>query len=69
MMRLLDRAVESTSSLSPAKRIGLAAWCRAGKIYIDLQDNHIAGTGQVCACTKADSVTLFEDFKYSLLTP
>src|SRR3546814_3618617 len=29
-----------------------------GKTYIDLQDSHISGTGQVGAWTKADSVTL-----------
>jgi hypothetical protein len=36
-----------------------------GKIYIDTQDNHIAGTGKVGVWTKADSVTLFDDFNYT----
>jgi hypothetical protein len=40
-----------------------------GKTYIDRQDSHIAGTGQIGVWTKADSVTLFDDFKYSLLAP
>ncbi|MFI4952130.1 MAG: hypothetical protein ACHP7M_03220 [Burkholderiales bacterium] len=33
-----------------------------GKQYIDLDDEHIAGPGAVGVWTKADSVTLFDDF-------
>jgi hypothetical protein len=35
-----------------------------GKPYIELDDDHIAGTGAVGVWTKADSVTLFDDFSY-----
>ncbi len=35
-----------------------------GKVYIDLQDAHIAGAGSVGVWTKADSVTAFDDFSY-----
>jgi len=35
-----------------------------GKAYIELDDNHIAGPGAVGVWTKADSVTLFDDFSY-----
>ena len=35
-----------------------------GKPYIELEDDHIAGTGAVGVWTKADSVTLFDDFSY-----
>jgi hypothetical protein len=35
-----------------------------GKLYIDLEDDHITGTGAVGVWTKADSVTLFDDFSY-----
>src|SRR5690348_14085592 len=35
-----------------------------GKTYIELDDSHIAGAGQVGVWTKADSVTLFEAFSY-----
>ena len=35
-----------------------------GKNYIDLADAHISGPGQVGVWTKADSVTLFDDFAY-----
>ncbi len=35
-----------------------------GKPYIELEDDHIAGTGAVGVWTKADSVTLFDDFTY-----
>jgi hypothetical protein len=35
-----------------------------GKQYIDLEDAHIAGEGAVGVWTKADSVTLFDDFEY-----
>ena len=35
-----------------------------GKTYIELKDSHIAGTGAVGVWTKADSVTLFDDFSY-----
>jgi hypothetical protein len=35
-----------------------------GKAYIELDDDHIAGPGAVGLWTKADSVTLFDDFSY-----
>lgn len=35
-----------------------------GKPYIELEDGHIAGAGAVGVWTKADSVTLFDDFGY-----
>jgi hypothetical protein len=35
-----------------------------GKSYIELDDDHIAGAGAVGVWTKADSVTLFDDFSY-----
>jgi hypothetical protein len=35
-----------------------------GKTYIELDDAHIAGPGRVGVWTKADSVTLFDDFGY-----
>jgi hypothetical protein len=35
-----------------------------GKPYIELEDDHIAGTGAVGVWTKADSVTLFDDFSF-----
>ena len=35
-----------------------------GKQYIDMEDAHIAGDGAVGLWTKADSVTLFDDFEY-----
>ena len=38
-----------------------------GKTYIDVRDNHIAGSGKVGVWTKADSVTLFDDFNYNAL--
>ncbi|WP_228536055.1 hypothetical protein [Noviherbaspirillum malthae] len=37
-----------------------------GKTYIDTTDNHISGAGKVGVWTKADSVTVFDDFKYNL---
>ena len=36
-----------------------------GKIYISTQDNHISGPGKAGVWTKADSVTLFDDFVYA----
>ncbi len=36
-----------------------------GKTYIEMDDDHIAGAGAVGVWTKADSVTLFDDFTYS----
>ena len=36
-----------------------------GKVYIDMDDDHIAAAGLVGMWTKADSVTLFDDFTYS----
>ena len=35
-----------------------------GKVYIEADDEHIAGPGSVGVWTKADSVTLFDDFTY-----
>jgi hypothetical protein len=35
-----------------------------GKAYIELDDSHIAGPGAVGVWTKADSVTLFDDFAF-----
>jgi len=35
-----------------------------GKVYIDLDDDHIVGPGSVGVWTKADSVTSFDDFSY-----
>jgi hypothetical protein len=35
-----------------------------GKPYIDLEDNHISGSGAVGVWTKADSVTAFDDFSW-----
>ena len=36
-----------------------------GKVYIDIEDDHLAGPGAVGVWTKADSVTAFDDFSYS----
>jgi hypothetical protein len=35
-----------------------------GKVYIEADDEHISGTGRVGVWTKADSITLFDDFAY-----
>src|SRR5262249_34773257 len=35
-----------------------------GKTYIELDDDHISGAGAVGLWTKADSVTVFDDFGY-----
>jgi len=35
-----------------------------GTVYIEAGDEHIAGAGRVGVWTKADSVTLFDDFAY-----
>lgn len=35
-----------------------------GKAYIELEDDHISGPGAVGIWTKADSVTLSDDFSY-----
>lgn len=35
-----------------------------GKSYISIDDSHIAGAGAVGVWTKADSVTLFDDFSH-----
>ena len=42
-------------------RIGVAL---DGKVYIEADDAHIAGLGHVGVWTKADSVTVFDDFAY-----
>lgn len=39
-----------------------------GKLYIELDDDHIQGTGAVGVWTKADSVTMFDDFSYTSST-
>jgi hypothetical protein len=36
-----------------------------GKTYIEAKDTHISGAGKAGVWTKADSVTLFDDFSYS----
>jgi hypothetical protein len=36
-----------------------------GKTYIEANDRNISGSGKVGVWTKADSVTLFDDFAYS----
>ena len=36
-----------------------------GKQYIDMEDTHITAAGALGMWTKADSVTLFDDFAYS----
>ena len=38
-----------------------------GKVYIEMEDDHISGAGAVGVWTKADSVTLFDDFGYGAL--
>lgn len=38
-----------------------------GKMYIELDDGHIAGGGAVGVWTKADSVTAFDDFSYGAM--
>jgi hypothetical protein len=35
-----------------------------GKLYIEVEDSHIGGAGSVGVWTKADSVTVFDDFSY-----
>lgn len=40
-----------------------------GKRYIQVDDLKIAGAGAVGVWTKADSVTLFDDFSYGAITP
>jgi hypothetical protein len=37
-----------------------------GKTYIELDDSHLTGPGAVGLWTKADSVTLFDDFTYEV---
>ena len=44
-----------------AKKIRVAL---NGKTYIEMDDDHITGVGAVGVWTKADSVTLFDDFSY-----
>ena len=40
-----------------------------GRVYVELEDRHIAGAGAVGVWTKADSVTLFDDFSYGAARP
>lgn len=35
-------------------------------VYIEVDDEHIGGPGRVGVWTKADSVTLFDDFTYEV---
>ena len=35
-----------------------------GKVYIEMEDAHVSGSGAVGVWTKADSVTLFDDFSF-----
>ena len=35
-----------------------------GKVYIDVEDERVAGAGAVGVWTKADSVTVFDDFSF-----
>ena len=39
-----------------------------GKRYIEQEDTHIAGAGSLGVWTKADSVTVFDDFSYGAVT-
>src|SRR5438105_3684692 len=39
-----------------------------GKVYISQEDDHIKGAGSVGVWTKADSVTVFDDFSYTAAT-
>jgi hypothetical protein len=36
-----------------------------GKLYIEQEADHISGAGSIGVWTKADSVTVFDDFTYS----
>jgi hypothetical protein len=38
-----------------------------GKYYIEVDDGHIAGAGSIGVWTKADSVTLFDDFSFGAM--
>jgi hypothetical protein len=40
-----------------------------GRMYIEQDDSHIAGSGAAGVWTKADSVTHFDDFSYGTLAP
>ena len=40
-----------------------------GKTYIEQEDGHINGSGAVGVWTKADSVTVFDDFAYGPVLP
>jgi hypothetical protein len=35
-----------------------------GKVYIEVDDGHIAGAGSIGVWTKADSITVFDDFSF-----
>jgi hypothetical protein len=39
-----------------------------GKPYIQVEDGHIAGAGSIGVWTKADSVTLFDDFSFGAVS-
>lgn len=40
-----------------------------GKVAIETQDSHLAGSGAAGVWTKADSVTAFDDFRYAPTMP
>lgn len=40
-----------------------------GRAYIEADDDHISGPGQVGVWTKADSVVLFDDFSFGQASP
>jgi hypothetical protein len=40
-----------------------------GTVYIDTKDRHIAGAGKIGVWTKADSVTMFDNFTYASTAP
>lgn len=35
-------------------------------LYIEMTDDHLAGAGAIGVWTKADSITLFDDFTYGV---
>jgi len=39
-----------------------------GKVYIEVDDDHIVGPGAVGVWTKADSITAFDNFSYGFAT-
>ena len=49
-----------------SKRIRVAL---DGKTYIEVDDENIRGAGRVGVWTKADSVTVFDDFSFGGMSP